>query len=86
MTGAARPPRFDALDCLAAITFHIPDQREQKVHYYGFLVTFLGDCIKKKNRMLRFPLTIYGDPFRAASSSGGTAYLVQTVIVNTNKR
>ena len=35
--GAVRPPRFDVLDCLAAITSRIPDQREQKVHYYGLL-------------------------------------------------
>jgi hypothetical protein len=27
---------FDALDWLAAMTSHIPDQREQMVRYYGF--------------------------------------------------
>ena len=42
---------FDALDWLAAMTSHIPDQREQTVRYMVSIIMSQGDFVKKKNRM-----------------------------------
>jgi len=39
---------FDALDWLAAMTSHIPNQREQMVRYYGFYSNVSRGLRKKK--------------------------------------
>ena len=40
---------FDALDWLAALTSHIPDQREQMVRYYGFYSYVFWGLRQKEN-------------------------------------
>ncbi len=40
---------FDALDWLAAMTSHIPDQREQMVRYYGFYSNVSRGLRQKEN-------------------------------------
>ena len=40
---------FDALDWLAAMTSHIPDQREQMVRYYGFYSNVSCGLRQKEN-------------------------------------
>jgi hypothetical protein len=41
---------FDALDWLAALSAHIPDQREQMVHYYGFYCNVSRGLHQKENQ------------------------------------
>ncbi len=42
---------FDALDWLAAMTSHIPDQGEQMVRYHGFYSNVSRGFVKKEERM-----------------------------------
>ena len=61
---------FDALDWLAAMCSHIPDQREQMVRYYGFYSNVSRGLRQKENEDALYSLTIYGNTLCAASSSG----------------
>ncbi|MBA4392485.1 MAG: IS91 family transposase, partial [Desulfobacca sp.] len=44
-----------ALDYLAAMTTHIPNQGEQMVRYYGFYSNVSPGIRKKKIQMVSFP-------------------------------
>jgi hypothetical protein len=41
---------FDVMDWLAAMTSHIPDPREQMVHYYGFYSNVSRGLRQKENQ------------------------------------
>ena len=47
---------FDALDWLAAMCSHIPDQREQMVRYYGFYSNVSRGLRQKENMDGLIPL------------------------------
>jgi hypothetical protein len=48
---------FDALDWLAAMISHIPDQREQMVRYYGFYSNVSRGLRKRKIKTPSFPVS-----------------------------
>jgi len=52
---------FDALDWLAAMTSHIPDQREQMVRYYGFYSNVSRGLRQKENEDVLLPCVIEPD-------------------------
>ncbi len=72
---------FDALDWLAAMTSHIPDQGEQMVRYYGFYNNVSRGLRQKENLEGRIPsLTFYGNTLQTASSFSKAACGLRMVI------
>jgi len=47
---------FDALDWLAAMCSHIPDQREQMIRYYGFYSNVFRGIRQKENQDVLIPV------------------------------
>jgi hypothetical protein len=68
---------FDALDWLAAMTSHIPDQREQMVRYYGFYSNVSRGIRQKENQDHLIPCVI--DPEENARPNRNWARLIQKI-------
>ena len=63
-----REKTFDALDWLAAMTSHIPDQREQMVRYYGFYGNVSRGLRQKENENALIPCVL--EPVRTVGTGG----------------
>jgi hypothetical protein len=68
---------FDALDWLAAMTSHIPDQREQMVCYYGFYSNVSRGLHQKENVDGLIPCIIGSD--ENAKPNRNWARLIQKI-------
>ena len=68
---------FDALDWLAAMTSHIPDQREQMVRYYGFYSNVSRGLRQKENVDGLIPSVI--EPDENAKPNRNWARLIQKI-------
>jgi len=68
---------FDALDWLAAMTSHIPDQREQMVRYYGFYSNASRGLRQKENQDALIPCII--EPAENAKPNRNCARLIQKI-------
>ena len=68
---------FDALDWLAAMTSHIPDQREQMVRYYGFYSNVSRGLRQKENADALIPCIL--EPDENARPNRNWARLIQKI-------
>jgi hypothetical protein len=68
---------FDALDWMAAMTSHIPDQREQMVRNYGFYSNVSRGLRQKENQDDLIPCVI--EPDETARSNRNWARLIQKI-------